>query len=76
MKIREWPTEVEAIDIQLRTLLERRAQLLRLASAPDDPRPVRTVNTHAVAHTRPRTSAPRDAQRPHPDAHLALGDLP
>ena len=76
MKTRDWQAEVEAIDGQLRALLERRTQLLSRAAAGDDAPRERAADTRPPARPRPRRPWARHAHVPHPEAHLALSDLP
>lgn len=64
----DWRNEVEDIDGQLRALLERRSQLLGRAAAAAD---ADAARPHA-RHPPPQ----HHTHLPHPDAHLAHGDLP
>jgi hypothetical protein len=77
MKVRDWRAEVEAIDGELCLLLERRAQIITSACAGDYARAAaRQAGAGGGTRARRSQAGALYASQPHPEAHVAVGDLP
>jgi hypothetical protein len=79
MKDGGWESEVEAIDGEVLRLLERRSRIVaRESCAGDYARAARQVDAGAGGAPRPARARAGAlyASQPHPEAHVAAGDLP